>query len=439
MDAARLYRHVPVTHRAARPPLWEGGPPVNPSSRRCETEGVNMSCVNQWPQVWGVITVVIASVWACPAAAADTALDAPGRREREAIAARLEAIQSIRVEYDIVDTRSPLGGPVKAAANSGSGLTGGQAQVRSSARFGFLYGQARWEERWPRERNPGVDQIVELIHTFTEGATQQLVVRAKPLGSVDSRPTAPEIRAVDLGLGLRKGYRGDWMTSADILSMDISRDAQGHVVLREVGAHGQPYEWHFDPSLGYALIQHQRRYQEPPYPPVNDVVASDFRLVDGVLLPHKIVERIIHTNGDVVRTWEATVKAYALRPLDNVPDSYQIAWPMGTKVLDARTRNLFVIHREGQTLNDEQMSRATRPQSQSPSGIATTLPVTDEPARLVRWQGPGTVGGMASFPNKPAPSTWMRNLALLFIGGASVVGVGIALHRRKMARNTLGS
>jgi RNA polymerase sigma factor (sigma-70 family) len=278
---------------------------------------------------------------------------------RRAIGQRLTALQSIAVEYDVEETFSPrlAAGAATAPATPPAAPSGGfsvrlkTGTERSVARLSFLNGAARWEtkasaETVAAERAQRVVPIFERIETFADGVNEQLVLRPDgPSGGINPRTRPPHWDALALGLGLRDGWEGPntlpepdggWLTADRLAEMALSRDDAGRPVLSRRNAVGQALEWVFDPAQGHALVAHHRRNGPPPHEVLNETTTADFKLVDGLPLPHTIVSRTLHTEGREVQRWQATVKRYVLADPANAAQRYSMTWPPNLLVVDRR-------------------------------------------------------------------------------------------------------
>jgi hypothetical protein len=120
---------------------------------------------------------------------------------REVLAARLQSLQSIEVTYEVVHTFSPrdvVPGFADAPARVGFSVRVGVD--RSTDRFSFLHGRARWEFRKSQETVDAeakryIAPVVETILTYSNGTTEQLTVRTdEALGAIESRAAPPKYR-----------------------------------------------------------------------------------------------------------------------------------------------------------------------------------------------------------------------------------------------------
>jgi hypothetical protein len=149
-----------------------------------------------------------------------------------------------------------------------------------------------------------------------------------------------------LGLGLRDGWQGpntvpdpdagQWLTRDRLAEMKLTCDPEGRVRLARTNAVGQTLEWVFDPHHAYALVSHCRRDAQPPYPVIDEVAATDFKIVNGQPLPFTILSRRFGTGGREIERWRATVTKYTLADKANTPAHYQLTWPAGMTVADRR-------------------------------------------------------------------------------------------------------
>lgn len=282
------------------------------------------------------------------------------RAAREAIVARLQILQRIEVEYDVAHKFGPkdvLAGPASRPAPQPTPLrtvlkTGTE---RSSRRFAFLNGRARWEvstseETRAQDMERRTVPVLASIRTYGDGILQGMDVRAdKPLGGIDPCRLPPLGCFISLVLGVHDRYANGWMTADALNAMELTRDEDGRIILHRLDGKGR-LEWVFDSANGHAMIAHRRYAHLPPHGLVEEATASDFRPVDGFSLPFTLMHRDIYTNGEESNRWEATVTKYVLNGPDNTPEHYHVPWRKGMTVLDRRTGQRHEIVANGQPL-----------------------------------------------------------------------------------------
>ena len=331
----------------------------------------------------------------------------PDSPVREAVEARLEALQRIAVEYEVVIAYTPSG--VRADASNSPTPIGGSVKLgteRFTQRFSFLHGRARWESKTSnqtleKEKLRLGTPVVESLHIYSEGVMEHMDVRTdRPLGSIEPRPLPPQLSRVEFALGVRDNDTGGWMTSEALRAMELSRDEDGRIVLHRVNERNMRREWLFDPAKGYAMVAYRLYDHRPPHGIRAEITASAFKSVDGVPLPFAMTFRSLDRDGIQQQRWDGTVTRYILNGPDNTPEHYHVPWRKGMTVIDRRTGNVFKIMRDGQLLTSETLSQATR--APVPGAQPTTAP--GSPPQLVRWvaQPTKSVGqaqsGRRSFP-----------------------------------------
>jgi hypothetical protein len=285
---------------------------------------------------------------------------------RAAVERRLAALQSVIVEYGvehsffpkrIVDAEVPGPGGGRVTTKTGT--------ERSTVRFSFLAGRARWDttispETADAEAARNIVPVIETIEVFVAPEVQHLTVRRgrRPLGSIRPQRSPRGLRTVDAALGLRDGFQGGadpdardggWITPETLRKMSVARDPQGRVVMEYKNGVNQTLRWTFDPKLGHALVSFQRldaEFQKV----IEEVAASDFANFDGLMLPRRVVLRDTHTDGHVAHEWVGTVKSYRLNDPANAPDHYPIAWRKGMIVADGVRMAHVQITEDGQKL-----------------------------------------------------------------------------------------
>lgn len=299
----------------------------------------------------------------------------PAEIGRRAVLARLEALRAIEMEYSVEEVytpRSPLPTSPAFVVRTGTTVT--------ANRFCLLDGRVRWEcnraeAAIEEDRRNNSIPISSWIRTYTGAVGEQLTVAGdRPRGSIDPATYLTPVPVITLGLGLRDGDDGGWMSAKTLEAMQASIDPDGRLVLQRTDERGRILEWVHDPARAYALVAYRRLRNEPPHPVVLDVVADDFREVNGIVMPFSMTERTIHTDGVVVARFTARVDRYILNGPDNTPDLYYLRWPAGIEVLDRTKALRYRVLQDGLVLRKEEAAvRKT---------ALTELPA-DEPAAHV--------------------------------------------------------
>jgi hypothetical protein len=114
-------------------------------------------------------------------------------------------------------------------------------------------------------------------------------------------------------------------------------------------------EWEFDPGLGYAITAYRLTYTAPGGGEGgSEELADDFRDVNGVQLPHRIVIRQTTINGAETYRTTITVERYELNSASNNAAHYRMAWPAGAKVMNTQNNTEYVADKDGILLNTPQ-------------------------------------------------------------------------------------
>jgi hypothetical protein len=136
------------------------------------------------------------------------------------------------------------------------------------------------------------------------------------------------------------------------------------VVLQFKAADGMVHSFTHSRRNGYAIERYHVEYPRPAE--VEDFVCSDFRRVDGVVLPFRIQRQstYIDTSGKprhpIVTT--LTVRRYTL---DNPAAAAAAAplampWPKGAFVLDLRHNLTFEVQNDGEFITEQRIADALK-------------------------------------------------------------------------------
>jgi hypothetical protein len=259
---------------------------------------------------------------------------------RQAILARLHALNAIELDYSVERTHTPPipVNPWEVTLPSGTvgTMTIDQGVHRSEHRFAFLKGMSRWESR-PEKPRPAT------IQTFRPSMAEQLTTF--PDGQRNGRIFAPAKLAlpvnewVGLALGLRDADSSDggpWMTPDAINAMTYALAKDGRVVLSRVTPRGERQEFVFDPAHQSAFVCY-RLLAKGTDTIIFEATAADFRAVNGVEVPYSMTARIVNLQFKAqVLLWEAHVTKCELNGMTNTEERYRIAWPQGITVVDSR-------------------------------------------------------------------------------------------------------
>jgi hypothetical protein len=365
---------------------------------------------------------------ACMVSQADGTSAPPGApppdAQRLAVMARAEALRSLEVECTIEEVFTPTPTAMESVAKAAAQPGFVRFELKTGTEFShhrlcLLDGRWRWEHRRSEEaiESDRKNRFVPShwsVRTCVQGTLEWLSAGGDPsrlAGSVSAASGPPDIPVILIALGLREGERGGWMSADAVRAMEAGDEGDGRFILRRTDGLGRTQEWVFDRARAYALVNYREFSGSDPHPLIFDLVADDFREVQGILLPFRMVQRDIHTNGVVVATMTVQVQEYVLNGPENTEELYHMRWPRGVRVLDRRTGNGYLIEKEGQVLTNELLAASTRPPQSS-------ISAGEEGVRLVRSTAlppPALVP-----PTSPAPRTnwWILGIVAVALVGA---------------------
>ena len=289
----------------------------------------------------------------------------PGEAEeaelvRDALTARLQRLGNVAMKYRETTRYSPPFGlakhPVLAFDGKTAVIDTGSEEVDKE--FWCLDGMIRYEAQLVN-RDRGVDLGISLledvltIHAMSKDrveALRGLQGRNDFLGEIRGLRGMPRCEDVEIGLGRAlRGHRTERVDDELLASMSLEPADSEQPVLSMTDAKGVTHEFVLSRELGYAPVRYVRRV--PPDNHVNErIEMSEFRSVDGVMLPYAMDMQVIwRDNGrdQVTVSKHIAVHEYRLDAPENVPERYQIEWPENTYLLDTRTGVAFRI-KEGE-------------------------------------------------------------------------------------------
>ena len=277
----------------------------------------------------------------------------------KAIAARLEALQNLRAEFDSTDEFHPMHPNLSGSANGLTLITKTDPEG-SHQEFSFLSGRARWDftlsaGTLAQVKSRGIVRLIKYTAAYQEGRLefmQQRLGEAQPIGYIGNE--AP-LSTFEIGLGLRAAFsqQVSWLTTERLSRMSLGfRDSQP--TLSEVQPSGKVYRWTFAPTHGYALVRYAvEKPQGTRDPEPNaELVVDDFRLVRGIPLPFLMTLRWLRENGTEMASRTTKVQSYRLDDPSNTADLYHVRWPKGADVEDRRSNSHVTTTVEGQVLDD---------------------------------------------------------------------------------------
>lgn len=294
---------------------------------------------------------------------------------RRAVTARLEAIQNIAAEYDVVDSFEPKIEAQDAAERRIPLKSGKQRRV---CVFRFLRGRAMFQTT-AADPPPGLDTGVKFaqheIVSFTPERVERLSHRTgekSPMGLI-SPPSSSGLAeyAIDVALGLR-GYRERiWLTSASLADATVTQAEGAETILELRGGGPWTHVWSFDKSQGYALTEYRAVAARGPLKgkPIFETLNADFETIDGVPLPRKIEMRVLtwsESRAEPFETSRLVVTRYDISPDGQDESSFSITWPLGSEVFDQRIGKMFRVKSQPRALDDDSINDLVEQRGQPP-------------------------------------------------------------------------
>jgi hypothetical protein len=296
---------------------------------------------------------------------------ADAAKDREFIADRVRRLSNLTVEYDRVTFHDPDPGlplppevrghvkpPVARVETFGERVT---------LRPGNLL---IWSERSKadcdaaRAAGDPISRVEAKVITPTRGETLTLDARStRAAGSIGPPRRIPFDLAIDMALGLRLENSEHWLTSDDLPGGAIQPTADpDRVVLQFKAADGMVHSFTHSRRNGYAVERYHVDYPRPAE--VEDFVCSDFRRVDGVVLPFRIQRQSTYndTSGKprhpIVTT--LTVRRYTLDRPPAAAAPLAMPWPKGASVLDLRHNLTFEVQNDGEFITEQRIADALK-------------------------------------------------------------------------------
>jgi len=254
--------------------------------------------------------------------------------DHEAVAKRLERLNRVRVQYNLAYhqradwKKVPL---PKAALPFPD-------NYENRVTFTYYNGFARWDtvtsestHKWAAKNHLAMEDL--LSETNDGDQRQELKQEGGQWVGVIWAGRRPRWWPLELGLGLLIEGTIDgpqWLTPSLLAKMEGRVTNSGHYILAYHDTTGLHYEWEFDRKNAYALVGYTRSFAKEL---IVRVTPTEFRDVDGLMLPFKIQMDNFDHNGIVSTNYTATISKYDLR-VERAP---VIIFPVGTTVLDTRT------------------------------------------------------------------------------------------------------
>jgi hypothetical protein len=293
----------------------------------------------------------------------------PEEIARGAIIARVEALQNLSAQYDRIDELSPdpkLVGTFKLANGAVVSTHAGSQQYVEQ--FSFFHGNAMWSTTMSKQtaeyyRQQAVSVPVQQIADYSNGRLESMEMHPdwrNPAGTIDDR-CRPSFFEVGLGIRADITKAEAWLTPERLGAMAFRFNSQHHPVLTENQPNGSVYHFTFNPEEGYALEDYDLVYAQSNYK-FQEIVASDFQMVDNIPLPFTITVRFLTLNKVERARQTAKLKSYKLNDPENAEKGYHIKWPKGVMVSDRRTDSAVIVQQEGEILTEHEFDRLLRAQ-----------------------------------------------------------------------------
>jgi hypothetical protein len=257
-------------------------------------------------------------------------------------------------------------------------------------------------------------------------------------GTIDDRLALPPAD-IEAGLCLRAVGAQDRLNLTATDSYDLEPGTDGRIVMKGQRGRRIRDQWVVDPALGYAARSYRRVISDDGGADV-EIIADDFRNVNGVTLPYLLTLKRNHVAADGnTSTWVTSkilVKEYKVGSPENTPDRFQMKWPEGTTVIDKRSRLVFSVRNGQRVLDDQRIYEETvkhiekkmREPFPSTARSSAGLPPVEERASPV----PTVIAPAVSLTAKCA---WIVVIAALVLAGVFAWLAWLAWRRRKAPGN----
>jgi len=383
-----------------------------------------------------------------PTGSASQAAEPVSQREseafRNAIAARLEQIQNMLVDYELETRYAPY--PNVSAQEAikvspqGGGMLLKTGTEESARKFSFLKGQARYESTMSPETSKRYEEegrafFRRQIFLSAAGRTEELLVRSKishPMGVIRNSQKLRD-SAIDVAMGLRGRGEQEWLTPESLLEAKVSKLRNGNLVTTQVLGQYQ-HEWEYNPNQAFMLVAYRARMKVSGRL-VLECAASGLQVIDGLPMPKEIVETehsYAYKTHRVIRTRTLRIKQIRLNDPMNVREKYQLVWPKGTSVLDERIMLEFNVTSGGRVLTDEDIYSRTI-ESMDVSLGASSGPV----AKTMSAASAPALQGTLDQSDRPVASGMQKGLMrtwILAVSAVVVIGVVVVLFFRRCRR-----
>jgi hypothetical protein len=328
-----------------------------------------------------IVLAAVTTLLATAAAAEDANLEASAKANA-AIVARLNGLQNLVVQYKLHENDTPPLSAIPAmAAMNAAGVGNGMVMRLHSGpqdsvcTFRYLDGRYWFETRLTEEsmKSTLISSFQKEIKCYNLEGFERYTLAIQPfkemgMGTRCARPQDVQAypdQLIDIGLGVREWDANDWMKPEALKDMIVHFTDDGSAELQRLDPEKhRAHVWDFSPRDGYALTHYSMYYGETLGV---ELVASDFRKVNGMALPFHIdIQQYAEEGGHrlQVRQNVMDVTEYRLKPADNTPDSYQITWPVNTAISDRKSGKSMIIRSGPQKLDDQKIEEIVRNRSE---------------------------------------------------------------------------
>ena len=278
---------------------------------------------------------------------------------RGIIAAKLEKMQNLMVKYQLKVENPPITEEMLEQISKEFGDDGPVLQTQNTEQeFCMLGNRSRYEKYLADAKY--VNSTEELAkptrrELITYPGNRKEILRITYDGNPrsyikDAQESLPRI-SVEQIFGMRM-IDGDEerLNESTINDMEMDFISNNKVILSKVDGRGVLHEWEFDRNLGFALVEYRRK----PYgrDEISHIKAkmTDFKLVDGIMIPHSAVilnqgyqgtkENRKIVEGEKI---EIKINSISFNDPNNKPELYSIQWPENSVVYDDRIQMTFRI------------------------------------------------------------------------------------------------
>jgi hypothetical protein len=231
--------------------------------------------------------------------------------------------------------------------------------------FSFLNGLARMEFTEldttvdPSRRDPIHEVTIVGLDRFE--AYDEFAKGVPGMGYIKSIKDCKFDSTFDIGLGMRDYLTYSWFDDKSFSSMAAVSKNENETEFTKVDANNKVHRWTFDRRFGYALTKFE--VYLPKIDLVNiEIVNSDFREIEGVMLPFKMKLNTNYRNGagkietSYIDAFE--VSKYNINSSKNDKGLYEMVWPAGSSVIYSRSG--IDVHNNdiSRTLDDQAIADA---------------------------------------------------------------------------------